>query len=64
MPIDIKVYKRRDGTPDDIVTSENFPAPVHLKYFYCQLQANNMIISEKNDASTHIWTKEVLKSIK
>lgn len=57
---------RRSDNPDEVVTSENFPAPEDLKHFYYHLQANNKIlpVEKYNDANMHIWPDEVLKQIK
>lgn len=57
---------RRDDDPNDIITSDNFPVPEHLKYFYYHLQANNKILplEKYNDANMHIWPEDVLKQIK
>ena len=55
----------RDGNPDDIVTTENFPVPGHLKYFYAHLRANNKIlpVQNYNDANMHVWPEAVLLQI-
>jgi len=57
---------RRDDNPGDIITSENFPVPEHLKYFYYHLQANNKIlpVEKYNNANMHIWPEDVLNGIK
>jgi hypothetical protein len=57
---------RRDDNPGDIITSENFPVPEHLKYFYYHLQANNKIlpVEKYNNANMHIWPEDVLNEIK
>jgi len=56
---------RRKDNPDDIITTENFPAPEHLKYFYEHLRANNKIlpVEKYNDANMHIWPEDVLGNI-
>ncbi|MGD8701976.1 MAG: hypothetical protein PVG51_06905 [Desulfosarcina sp.] len=55
----------RDGNPDDIITTENFPVPNHLKHFYAHLRANDKIIPVKtyNEANMHIWPEAVLDQI-
>ena len=57
---------RRNNNPNDIITTENFPAPEHLKYFYAHLVANKKIlpIEEYNDANMHIWSEKVLEQLK
>ncbi len=57
---------RRDDNPDDIITSENFPVPEHLKYFYRHLQANNKIlpVEKYDDANMDFWPGEALRQIK
>jgi hypothetical protein len=57
---------RRDDNPDDIITSENFPVPEHLKHFYYHLLANNKIlpVEKYNNANMHIWPEDVLNQIK
>jgi len=56
---------RRNDNPDDIITTENFPAPEHLKHFYAHLRENNKIlpVEKFNDANMHIWPEDVLKHI-
>ncbi len=56
---------RRNDNPDDIITTENFPVPEHLKYFYEHLRANNKIlpVEKYNDANMHIWPEDVLDHI-
>ena len=55
----------RDGNPNDIITTENFPVPEHLKYFYAHLRANHKIlpIEKYNAAHMHIWPEAVLEEI-
>ena len=57
---------RKDDASGDIITSENFPVPEALKYFYHYLQVNNMIlpVEKYNDANMHIWPEDVLNGIK
>jgi len=57
---------RRDYDPDDIITTENFPVPGHLKYFYAHLLENNKIlpVEKYNDANMHIWPGDVLDQIR
>ena len=56
---------RRDDNPDDIITTENFPVPDHLKYFYAHLLENHKIlpVEKYNDANMHIWPADVLAQI-
>jgi len=56
---------RRDDNPDEIITSETFPVPGHLTYFYRHLRANSQIlpVEKYNDANMHIWPDEVLRQI-
>lgn len=56
---------RRNDNPDDIITTENFPVPEHLKHFYAHLQENNKIlpVEKYNDANMHIWPDDVLQHI-
>jgi len=66
---DTKIFvypMRRDDNPDDIITSENFPVPEHLKYVYRHLQVNNKIlpVEKYNDANMHFWPEEALRQIK
>lgn len=61
------VYPMRSGDdPDEIITSENFPVPEDLKYFYYHLQANNKILPVEKyiNANMHIWPEDVLQKIK
>jgi hypothetical protein len=61
------VYPMRDAyKPDEIITSETFPVPEKLKYFYRHLQANNMILPVEKyiDANLHIWPDDVFRQIK
>ncbi|MCP4670150.1 MAG: hypothetical protein GY857_02480 [Desulfobacula sp.] len=57
---------RRNDDPDDIITTENFTAPEHLKYFYAHLIDNNKILPVEKyiDANMHIWPDDVLANIK
>ena len=57
---------RRNDNPNDIVTTENFPVPDHLKYFYAHLQANQKILPIENydESHMHIWPDDVLESVK
>jgi len=56
---------RRGDNPDDIITTQNFPAPENLKHFYAHLRANNKIlpVDKYNDANMHIWPGDVLEQI-
>lgn len=61
------VYPMRDpDNPGAVITSESFPVPEKLQYFYRHLQANNMILPVEKyiDANMHIWAEDVLKQIK
>jgi hypothetical protein len=61
------VYPMRNADkPEEIITSETFPVPEKIKYFYRHLQANNMILPVEKyiDANMHIWPEEVLKQLK
>jgi len=51
--------------PEQIITTETFPVPETLKYFYYYLQANNMIlpVERYNDANMHIWPEDILRQI-
>jgi hypothetical protein len=55
----------RDGNPDDLVTTDNFPVPEHLKHFYAHLRANNKIlpIHNYNQAHMHIWPEAILEQL-
>jgi hypothetical protein len=50
----------------DIITTENFTAPEHLKYFYAHLLDNNKIlpVEKYNDVNMNIWPGDVLEQIK
>ena len=52
--------------PKQIITSETFPVPELLKFFYYYLQANHMIlpVERYNDANMHIWPEDILEQIK
>jgi hypothetical protein len=56
---------RRHDKPEEIITTETFPVPEHLKYFYRHLQANGQIlpVEKYNNANMHIWPDEVLRQI-
>ena len=56
---------RRNDSPEDIITADNFPAPRNLKYFYKHLRANNKIlpVEKYNNANMHIWPENVLQEI-
>jgi hypothetical protein len=61
------VYPMRDAdNPDQVITSDSFPVPEKLKYFYRHLQANNMILPVEKyiDANLHIWPEDVLERMK
>lgn len=61
------VYPMHDAqNPGAMITSETFPVPQKLKYFYRHLQANHMILPVEQyiDANMHIWAEDVLKQIK
>ena len=61
------VYPMRNpDDPEQIITSETFPVPEPLKFFYYYLQANNMIlpVERYNNANMHIWPEDILKQIK
>lgn len=61
------VYPMRDAdNPDRVITSETFPVPEKLKYFYRHLQANDMILPVEKyiDANLHIWPEDVLERMK
>ncbi len=55
----------RDGNPDDLVTTDNFPVPEHLKHFYTHLRANNKIlpVEKYNAAHMHIWPEAILEQV-
>jgi hypothetical protein len=55
----------RDGNSNNLVTTENFPVPEHLKYFYAHLRANNKIlpIQNYNENNMHIWPQAVLEEL-
>jgi hypothetical protein len=55
----------QDGNPDTIITTDNFPVPEHLKYFYAHLRANQKIlpVQNYNDAHMHIWPDAILEQI-
>jgi len=57
---------RSQDKPQEVITSDTFPVPEHLKYFYYHLQANNQIlpVEKYNDANMHIWPEDVLRKIK
>ncbi len=57
---------RRDDNPEDIITSDNFPVPEHLKYFYLHLQASNKImpVENYNEANMGTWPEDVLQQMK
>jgi hypothetical protein len=61
------VYPMRDAdNPNQVITSETFPVPEKLKYFYRHLQANSMILPVEKyiDANLHIWPGDVLERMK
>ncbi len=57
---------RKNDDPKDLITTENFPIPEHLQYFYAHLRANRKIlpIENYNEANMHIWPEEILENLK
>ncbi len=52
--------------PAELITTESFPIPEQLKYFYYHLRANHKILPVENYVTTHmyIWPEDVLEQIK
>ena len=58
------IYPMRDG--DNILTTENFPVPQHLKHLYLYLLENRMIeaVEDFDESVLHIWPEEVHQQLK
>lgn len=57
---------RNQDKPDEVITTETFPVPGHLKYFYHHLRVNKQILPVEKyiGANMHIWPEDVLRQIR